>query len=148
MIWKKLRKNPLKMNPKWFYIIVAYMCYTSVFWFALRRKSLNTTLPNLPPENRELFLISELHKIKNSFSLFIQRAPDFPIERTLCIYAYRRNYVYQKMDSQGNIAYLWQNKIIMILETFRFSSGKPIQNQDVATMLIPCRKASVEETML
>ena len=37
------------------------------------------TLPNLPPENRELFLISELHKIKNPFSLFRQQAANFQI---------------------------------------------------------------------
>ena len=63
-----------------------------------------------------MFLISELHKIKNLFSLFRQRAANFPIERMLCIDAYRINYVYQKMESQGNIAYLWEHKIIMILE--------------------------------
>ena len=75
-----------------------------------------TTLSNTPPENWELFLISELRKIKNPFSLFKQRAANFPIERTLCIDAYRINYVYQKKESQINIAYLWENEIIMILE--------------------------------
>ena len=48
--------------------------------------------------------------------VFVKRAANFPIKRTLCIGAYRINYVYQKMESQGNIAYLWENKIIMILE--------------------------------
>ena len=48
-----------------------------------------TTLRNLLPENRQLFLISELHKIKNPFSLFRQRAENFPVERTLYIDAYR-----------------------------------------------------------
>ena len=38
-----------------------------------------TILTNLPPENRELFLISELRKIKNPFSLFRQRAENFQI---------------------------------------------------------------------
>ena len=71
---------------------------------------------NLPPENKELFLISLLHKIKNPFSLFRQRAANFLIERMLYIDAYRINYVYQKMESQGNIAYLCGNKIIMKLE--------------------------------
>ena len=47
---------------------------------------------------------------------FIKRAPNFPIERTLFIDPYRINHVYQKMESQGNIAYLWEYKIIMILE--------------------------------
>ena len=47
---------------------------------------------------------------------FVKRAANFPIERTLCIDPYRVNYVYQKMEPQGNIAYLWENKIIMILE--------------------------------
>ena len=37
------------------------------------------TLPNLPPENRELLLIRILHKIKNPFSLFRQRAANFQI---------------------------------------------------------------------
>ena len=56
------------------------------------------------------------NKIKNHFTLFRQRAANFPIEQTLCKDAYIINYVYQKMESQGNIAYLWENKIIMILE--------------------------------
>ena len=75
-----------------------------------------TTLPNLPPENRDLFLIKELHKIKNQFPLFRQRAANSSVERTLYIDAYRINYVHQKMESQVNIAYLWENKIIKILE--------------------------------
>ena len=47
---------------------------------------------------------------------FVKRAANFPIEWMLCIDLYRVNHVYQKMQSQGNIAYLWENKIIMILE--------------------------------
>ena len=39
-----------------------------------------------------------------------------PFERTLCIDTYRINFVYQKMELQGNIAYLWKKEIIMILE--------------------------------
>ena len=39
---------------------------------------------------------------------FVKRAANFPIERTLCTDAHRINYVYQKMESQGNIAYLWE----------------------------------------
>ena len=39
-----------------------------------------------------------------------------PFERTLCIDTYRINFVYQKMELQGNIVYLWKKKIIMILE--------------------------------
>ena len=41
--------------------------------------STTTILTNLPPENRELFLINELRKIKNPFSLFRQRAGNFQI---------------------------------------------------------------------
>ena len=37
-------------------------------------------------------------------------------ERRLCFDTYRINFVYQKMELQGNIAYLWKTKIIMILE--------------------------------
>ena len=74
------------------------------------------TLPNFPPEDRELFLISDLRKIKNSFFLLIKRAANFPVEQTLCIDAYRINYIYQNIESQGIFAYLSQNKIIMILE--------------------------------
>ena len=39
---------------------------------------------------------------------FVKRAADFPNKRTLCTDAHRINYVYQKMESQGNIAYLWE----------------------------------------
>ena len=94
-------------------------------------------------------MISELHKIKNPFSLFRERVANFPIERTLWIDVYRVNYVYQKMETQGNIAYIWENEIIMILErAFRFSSGKRLQNHDFAVTLIPGRKTDVGNTML
>ena len=39
-----------------------------------------------------------------------------PFERMLCIDLYRINFVYQKMELQGSIAYLWKKKIIMILD--------------------------------
>ena len=52
---------------------------------------------------------------------FVKRAANFPIERTLCIDAYRINYVCQNMESQGNVAYRWENKIIMILEQKRIN---------------------------
>ena len=39
-----------------------------------------------------------------------------PFERMLCIDLYRINFVYQKMELQGSIAYLWKKKIIIILE--------------------------------
>ena len=35
---------------------------------------------------------------------------------TLCIDTYRINFVYRKIELQGNIAYLWKKKIIMIME--------------------------------
>ena len=47
---------------------------------------------------------------------FEKRAAKFPIERTLCIDPCRINHVYQKLESQGNIACLWENKIIVILD--------------------------------
>ena len=47
---------------------------------------------------------------------FVKRAANFSTERTLCTGPYRINYVYEKMELQGNVAYLWENKIIMILE--------------------------------
>ena len=50
------------------------------------------------------------------------------------------------MDLQGNIAELWKKKIIMILNTFKFLSGKQHQNRDVAATLIPGRKTDVENT--
>ena len=39
-----------------------------------------------------------------------------PFERTVCIDTYRINFVYQKTELQGSIAYLWKKRIIMILE--------------------------------
>ena len=39
-----------------------------------------------------------------------------PFERTLFIDTHSINFVYQKMELQGNIVYLWKKKIIMILE--------------------------------
>ena len=39
-----------------------------------------------------------------------------PFEGALCINTYRISFVYQKMELQGNIAYFWKNKIIMILQ--------------------------------
>ena len=79
---------------------------------------------------------------------FVKRAANFPIERMLCIDPYRINHVYQKMESQGNIAYIWENKIMMILEHLYIFLGKQLQNHDVASTLIPGRKADVENTRL
>ena len=39
-----------------------------------------------------------------------------PFEQTLCIDTYRINFVYLKMEFQGNIAYLWKKKIILIFK--------------------------------
>ena len=55
--------------------IVAYTYFDSRYG----ESNKTTTLPCLPPVNRELFLISELHKIKNPFSLFRQQAANFQI---------------------------------------------------------------------
>ena len=135
------------MNSKWFYItIVPYSIIPPYFDSRYRERNWTTTLSNLPPENRELYMTSELHKIKNPFSLFRQRAANCPIERTLWIDAYRINYVYSEIES--NIAYLWGKKIIMILEQIRFLSGKRLQNHDVAATLTPGRKSNVENTTL
>ena len=73
---------------------------------------------------------------------FVERAPNFSIERKLCIDVHRINYVYQKLELQRYIAYVWENKIIM--STFRFSSGKRLQNHDAAATLIPSWKAEVK----
>ena len=117
--------------------------YPRALVLATERVIKPTNLPNLPPENGELFLISELHKIKSPFSLFWQQAANFQVstpsfERTLEIETYRINYVYQKMELQGNIAYLWNKKIIMILEHI----------QNFVATLIPGRKTDVENTTL
>ena len=51
--------------------------------------------------------------------MFRQQAANFqypPSERRLCIDTYRISFVYQKIELQGNTAYIWKNKIIMILE--------------------------------
>ena len=42
---------------------------------------------------------------------FVKRAANFPIEWTLCIDTYKINYVYQKMESHGNIAYFGKIKL-------------------------------------
>ena len=39
-----------------------------------------------------------------------------PFEKRLCFDTYWINFIYQKMELQGNTAYLWKKKIIMILE--------------------------------
>ena len=67
----------------------------AVFW------SVNYTRSKIP------FLCSG-----NKLQIFKYR----PFERTLCIDTYRINFVYQKMELQGNITYLWKKTIIMILE--------------------------------
>ena len=99
--------------------IVAYRYIPPCFDSRYGESNWTTILPNLPPENRELFLINELHKIKNPFSLFRQQDADFQISN---IWAnalhctYRINFVYQKMELQGNIEYLWKKKMTVILE--------------------------------
>ena len=69
------------MNSKWFYmIIVAYRIYNPVFWFPLRGKQLNHDPTEFVARKEgALSLISELHKIKNSFSLFRHQAANFQI---------------------------------------------------------------------
>ena len=54
------------------------------------------------------------------------------------------------MELQGSIAYLWKNKIIMILEHLleQIFLGKGLQNHDVATTLMQAQKADVENTTL
>ena len=70
-------------------------------------------------QKTELFLISELHKIKNSFSPFRQRAGNFQVSTiwaNALHWHMQINFVYQKMELQGNISYLWKKKVIMIME--------------------------------
>ena len=45
---------------------------------------------------------------------------------------YRINFVYQKMDLQGNIAYLWKKKIMMLDLDFR-------QENDIRIMMLLLR---------
>ena len=71
-----------------------------------------------------------------------------PFDRTLCIDTYRINFVYQKMELQVNVAYLWKKKLLWYWNTFRFSSGKRHQNHEVAAKLIPGRKTDVQNTTL
>ena len=104
--------------------IVAYKYYSPVFSFPLQRKQLNHDPTEFTArENSELFLISELHKIKNPFSLFRQRTANRQITTIwakVSIDTYRINFFYQKMELQGNIASLqyclWKQKTVMILE--------------------------------
>ena len=70
-----------------------------------------------------------------------------PFEQTLCIDTYRINFVYQKMELQGNIAYLGKRKLQWYWSIFRFSSGKRRQNHDVAATVMPGRKTDVENTL-
>ena len=91
------------------------------------------------PENRELFLISDLYKIKNPFSLFRQRAANFQIS-TICANALH-------WQIQKKIC-LSKKGITRQRNTFRFLSGKRLQNDEVAATLIPGRKADVENTTL
>ena len=80
IVLKKLHNHSIIMNSKWLYMtIVAYGYYIPVFWFPLRRKNLNHYPTEFTAKNRELFLISELRKIENSFSLFRQQAANLQI---------------------------------------------------------------------
>ena len=72
LIFKKLRKNSIKVNSKWLLKVpLWHIDIVPPSFDSRHRESDYTTTPsNLPPENRELFLISESDKIKNPFSLF------------------------------------------------------------------------------
>ena len=72
MVFKKLRKNSIKMNSKW-------LLLSHVLIVATKKVIKPRPTDNLPPENRELFLISKPDKIKNGFSLFRQQAANFQI---------------------------------------------------------------------
>ena len=82
MVFRRLRKIKLKWIQMVLYdhrsIYVLYPCV----WIPATQK-VSTNIPNLPPEHRKLFQISELHKIKNPFSLFRQWAAKFQIS-TIC----------------------------------------------------------------
>ena len=69
-------------NILYIYIYI-YICYPFIpSCFDSCDKEINnltTALPNLPPENRELLLISKVAKIKNSFSLIRQPVANFRI---------------------------------------------------------------------
>ena len=68
--------------------IVAYRYIPPCFDSRYGESNWTTILPNLPPENRELFLINELHKIKNPFLCSGNKMQIFKYptsEQTLCI---------------------------------------------------------------
>ena len=109
------------MNSKWFYmIIVAYRIYNPVFWFPLRGKQLNHDPTEFVTRKEgALSLISELHKIKNSFSLFRHQAANFQISTiwaNALHWHIQNKYCVSKMELQANIAHLWKKEIILILE--------------------------------
>ena len=105
---------------------------------------------------------------QDPFSLFRQEMQIFKYtltERTLCLEAYGINSVYQKLELHGNIPYLWENKIIMILEHFEIFVRKttsksqrccnvntkseiPRRKHNVVTMLVFGRSNNVGNTML
>ena len=105
---------------------------------------------------------------QDPFSLFRQEMQIFKYtltERTLCLEVYRINSVYQKLELHGNIPYLWENKIIMILEHFEIFVRKttsksqrccnvntkseiPRRKHNVVTMLVFVRSNNVGNTML
>ena len=122
--------------------ILAYRCCTPVIWFLL------TTLPYLLPEDRELFLISELHTIKNFFSLFRQRAANFQIS-TIWVNALHWHMQNNFCSSKNRIA----RQYCISLEKQNYNDvGTPLDfcpgNDIRITTLLPGRKNDVENRTL
>ena len=97
--------------------IVAYRCYTPVFDSRYGESNETTTLPSLPPENRELFLMSEQDQ------KFL-----FSVQATSCKFS-NIHYLSERfaLELQGNIAYLWKNKINDIGTPLDFCQEKNIR---------------------
>ena len=69
---------------------------------------------NLLPENRELWTMQDQKSfVYSGNKLQIFKYP--PFDKKLSIDTYTTNFVYQKVELQSNIVYLWKKKITMIL---------------------------------
>ena len=85
-------------------------------------------------KTRNYFWLVNYTRSKILFLCSGNKLRTFKFERTLCIDTSATNFVYQKMELQSNIAYLWKKKL-WCWSTFRFSSGKRHQNHDVAAFI-------------
>ena len=105
------------MNSKWFYITIVQVLYPRVL--------VPTTEEVIKPRPYRIYhqktgscfwsvnyTRSKILFLCSGNKLQIFKYP--PFERTLCIDTYKINFVYQKMELQGNNAYLQKKKIIIL----------------------------------